>query len=111
MFVKHETLSVQRDDFVNGADPNNPWPEVFDEFSEQICQHISADSHDLLTPEFATTGLNEKAASQVILMDTLKNYFQFDFEGHWLYSGMFLHSFSWPCVSVRLPTPVRANYI
>ena len=68
MFVKHETLSVRRDDFVNGADPNNPWPEVFAEFSEQIRQHIGAESHDLLTPEFTTTGPNEKASSQVILM-------------------------------------------
>ena len=83
MFVKHETgketLSVRRDDFVKG-DPNNPWPEVFDEFSEQIRQHIGAEIHDLLTPEFTTTGPNEKAASQVVLMDTLKNYFQFNFE-------------------------------
>jgi hypothetical protein len=64
MFVKHktgkETLSVKRDDFVKG-DPNNPWPEVFDEFSEQIRDHIGAETHDLLTPEFTTTGPNEKA--------------------------------------------------
>ena len=83
MFVKHEsgkeTLSVRRDDFVKG-DPNNPWPEVFDEFSEQIRQHVGPETHDLLSPDFTTTGPNEKAAAQVVLMDTLKNYFQFDFE-------------------------------
>ena len=81
MFVKHEgkeTLIVRRDDFVKG-DPNNPWPEVFDAFSEQIRQHVGDETHDLLTPEFTTTGPNEKAAAQVVLMDTLKEYFQFEF--------------------------------
>ena len=78
-FVTHEgkeSLVVERDDFVQG-DPNNPWPEVFHEFSEQIRQHIGAEAHDLLTPHFTTTGPNEKAAAQIVLMDTLKNYFEY----------------------------------
>ena len=79
VFVQHEgketfTIQWQRDDFVKGS-PDNPWPEVFDEFSEQIRQHIGAETHDLLTPEFTTTGPHEKAAAQVVLMDTLKDYF------------------------------------
>ena len=78
MFVQHEgkeTLNVRRDDFVKGS-PSNPWPEVFDEFSEQIHLYVGAETHDLLTPEFSTTGPNEKAAAPVVLMDTLKNYFE-----------------------------------
>ena len=78
-FVTHEgkkTIVVERDDFVKG-DPKNPWPEVFDEFSEQIREHIGDETHNLLTPEFTTTGPNEKAASQVVLMDTMKNYFEY----------------------------------
>ena len=81
MFVEHEgkaTLIVRKDDFIKG-NPNNPWPDVFDEFSEQIRQHVGAETHDLLTPEFTTTGPNEKAAAQVVLMGTLKNYFAFEF--------------------------------
>ena len=81
MFVEHEgkkTLTVRRNDFIKG-DPNNPWPEVFNEFSEQIRQFFGAETHDLLTPDFTTTGPNEKAAAQVVLMDTLKDYFQFQF--------------------------------
>ncbi len=37
-FVKNEgkeTIAVQRDDFVKGS-PENPWPEVFNEFSVAI---------------------------------------------------------------------------
>ena len=82
MFVSHEgkeTLVVRRDDFVKG-NPANPWPEVFEEFSEQIKKHVGPATHSLLTPEFTTTGPNEKAAAQVVLMDTLKNYFEYMYE-------------------------------
>ena len=79
-FVQHEgkkTLIVQRDDFVKGK-PGNPWPEVFDAFSEQIREHVGPETHDLLTPDFTTTGPNERAAARVVLMDTLKNYFTYE---------------------------------
>ena len=79
-FVQHEgkeTLIVQRDDFVKGK-ADNPWPEVFDAFSEQIRTYVGPETHDLLTPDFTTTGPNEKAAAQVVLMDTLKNYFSYE---------------------------------
>ena len=72
MFVRHkgkETLTIQRDDFVK-ASPDNPWPDVFDE-SEQIRQYVGAGTHNLLTPEFTTTGPHEKATAQVVLMDTV----------------------------------------
>ena len=70
-FVEHKgkkEIVVRRDDFVK-ASPENPWPEVFDEFSEQIRKHIGEKTHDLLTPEYSTTGSAEKAAAQVVLMD------------------------------------------
>ena len=79
MFVEHEgkkELAVKRDDFVKGS-PDNPWPEVFDEFSEQIRKHVGDKTHYLLTPEFSTTGPTEKAAAQVVLMDSFKEYFTF----------------------------------
>ena len=79
MFVEHEgkkEIVVRRDDFVKGS-PANPWPEVFDEFSEQIRKNIGEKTHDLLTPEYSTTGPVEKAAAQVVLMDSLKEYFSY----------------------------------
>ena len=79
MFVEHEgkkEIIVRRDDFVKGS-PDNPWPEVFDEFSEQIRKHVGDKTHYLLTPEFSTTGPTEKAAAQVVLMDSFKEYFDY----------------------------------
>ena len=81
LFVEHEgkkELHVRRDDFVKGS-PDNPWPEVFEEFSEQIQKHVGGKTHDLLTPNFTTTGPTERAAAQVVLMDTFKEYFGYVF--------------------------------
>ena len=81
MFVEHEgkkEIIVRRDDFLKGS-PDNPWPEVFDEFSEQIRKHVGDKTHALLTPEFSTTGPTEKAAAQVVLMDSFKEYFTYMF--------------------------------
>ena len=78
-FVKHKgkkELEVRRDDFVKGS-PSNPWPEVFALFTDQIRQHVGENVHDLLLPNFSTTGPVEKAAAQVVLMDTFKAYFTY----------------------------------
>ncbi len=46
---------------------SNPWPEAFEEFSEQIRRHVGDKTHDLLTPSFSTTGPVKKAAAQVVM--------------------------------------------
>ena len=77
-FVQHEgkkTLQVRRDDFVKGS-PENPWPEVFSEFSTQIRDHIGT-AYELIVADFSTTGLVERAASEVVLMDAMQGYFQY----------------------------------
>lgn len=78
-FVAHEgkeTLTVRRDDFQKGS-PTNPWPEAFDQFSQEIRKHVGDETHDILTPNFTTTGAVERAAAQVVLMDCFKQYFRY----------------------------------
>ena len=80
LLVEHEgrkTLEVRRDDFVKGS-PNNPWPEAFDSFSEQIRRNVGDKTHSTLTPTFSTTGPVERAAAQVVLMNTFKQYFVYE---------------------------------
>src|SRR5262249_50413395 len=36
-------------------------------------------THDLLVPTFSTTGRVEKAAAEVVLLDTLQSYFSYEF--------------------------------
>ena len=81
LFVKHEgkeVIRVRRDTFVRGS-PDNPWSEVFSEFSAQIRSYIGEKTHDLLVPSFTTTGPVEKAASEIVLMNTFKKYFDYSF--------------------------------
>ena len=79
LFVEHEgkkTLKVRRDDFVKGS-ASNPWPEVFENFSSQINQHVGDKIYGALTPSFTTTGPVERAAAQLVIMDSFKEYFQY----------------------------------
>ena len=79
-FVKHKgkaKIVVRRDDFVKGS-PENPWPEVFHEFSAAIQKHIG-DAHRLIVADFSTTGPVERAASEIVLMDAMQAYFTYEF--------------------------------
>jgi hypothetical protein len=78
-FVQHAgkiVLTVRRDDFIKGS-PENPWAEVFPEFTRQIRDHIGRSTHDFFTPCFSTTGATEKAAFELALMDAMQSYFDY----------------------------------
>jgi hypothetical protein len=80
-FVKHQglaTIKVRRDDFIKGS-PDNPWPEVFTEFSDAIAEHIGR-QRDLVVCDFSTTGPCERAASEIVLMNAMKHYFKYELE-------------------------------
>ncbi len=78
-FVEHEgkkTIVVRVDHFTKGS-RDNDWESAFGDSSEGIRKNVGDEIHDLLTPDFSTTGPVEKAASQVVLMNTFKEYFGF----------------------------------
>ena len=70
-------VQIRRDDFIQGS-PENPWPEVFGEFAVQIRRHIGEATHDLLLPDFSTTGAVERAAAQVVLLDAMQSFFSLE---------------------------------
>ncbi|MEZ4298414.1 MAG: DUF4419 domain-containing protein [Polyangiaceae bacterium] len=69
------TLHVRRDDFVKGS-PENPWPDLFASFSEQISVHLGR-QRDLFICNFSTTGPCERAASEIVLIDAMQAYFRY----------------------------------
>jgi hypothetical protein len=78
-FVGHcgqKDLVVKRDDFVKGS-PENPWPEVFGEFSEPIRAHIGPEKHELFVADFSTTTPTAKAAMEIVLFDAMQPYFRY----------------------------------
>ena len=68
------SIDVRRDDFVKGS-PENPWPEVFGEFSAKVREHVGP-AIDLFLPAFSTTGPAERAAAEVVLLDAMRSYFR-----------------------------------
>ena len=69
-FVKHQgkvKIVVLNDELVKGKQTND-WTQVFTEFSISIRQQIGSVNHDLLVPTFSTTGVVEKAASEIVLL-------------------------------------------
>jgi hypothetical protein len=78
-FVQHqgkETLVIRRDDFMKGSQDNN-WPAVFDQFSVQIKDYVG-DKHGLIVADFSTTGALERTVSEIVLMDIVKQYFEYE---------------------------------
>jgi len=78
-FVHHDgkkTIDVRRDDFIKG-DAGNPWNEVFGEFSAQIKTFIGAQNHANIVASFSTTSEIERAANEIVLMETLQHYFDY----------------------------------
>jgi hypothetical protein len=77
-FVRHQgkvKLVVERPDFLLGRP--NPWPEAFAAFSDQIAGHVGK-LRDLVVADFSTTGPLERAATEVVLMDTFQAYFEYE---------------------------------
>lgn len=78
-FVQHEgkrIIRVERDGFVKGS-PLNDWEGVFSEFSDKIKEIVGEERHSLVVQNFSTTGILEKAAFEVTLMDALQAYFDY----------------------------------
>lgn len=78
-FVSHPErlrIQVRQDNFVKGS-PENAWPEIFHEFTEQIRNHVGPNIH-LFVPDFSTTGPVEQAAAEVVLLDAMQSYFKYD---------------------------------
>lgn len=78
-FVSHDDkkeIRIRRDDFVMGVFDND-WRGCFPEFSARIREHIGDENHRLIASDFSTTGDLERAASEVVLMDTVQSYFEY----------------------------------
>lgn len=78
-FVNHkekETIEIRRDDFVLNSD-KNAWNEVIDEFKFEISKRTNNNVADLFQANFTSTNEYSKIVSQIVLMDSMKSYFDF----------------------------------
>ena len=55
----------------------NPWEEVFDSFCNEIKVRVGEENYSQIVTAFSTTGLVERSANSIVLMDCVKSYFSF----------------------------------
>ena len=72
-----QVISVRRDDFVLGE--NNPWEEIFSEFSKKIAQTINEDLYSNIILNFSTSTKKEINAFEIAFMDIMSSYFDYEF--------------------------------
>jgi len=70
-------LVVRGDDF-RDVSADGAWLEVFAAFSQQLAEHIGP-RRDLVVCDFSTTGPIERAASELVLMDAMQQYFHYEY--------------------------------
>jgi hypothetical protein len=77
-FVRHEgkkMLLVDQASFIKGS-PDNNWQDCFSKFSDMIEEDIGS-KRNLFVSNFSTTGPVERAASEIVLMGAMKNYYKY----------------------------------
>lgn len=67
-----ETITICSNNFIKGFS-KNPWHEVFEVLSAIVKNHIG-DKHDLIVSDFSTTGSVERVASEMVLMEPVKQH-------------------------------------
>lgn len=73
-FAGKKDIEVEMPGFVKGG--NNPWKDSLNVFSSEIAKFIGR-KRDLLVSAFTTTGPVEQAASEVVLMGAMKEFFEY----------------------------------
>ena len=73
---EQQEIEIRKDDLLKGS-PDNAWEDVFEEFCEQITDRIGGDNYAHIVATFSTTGLVERAANAIVLMDTVQSYFEY----------------------------------
>ena len=66
-------VETDKDLFSKKAD----WPMLIGGFTSQIERWTQGDVAKTITADFSTTGLTERLASQITLMDAMKSYFEY----------------------------------
>ncbi len=58
-------------------DPDYDWENTLEQFRTEIVNHTKGDIAETLTADFSTTGLTERLASDITIMDAFKSYFDY----------------------------------
>lgn len=66
-----------RNDSLSWSFNDKEWATIISNFSDSLSSYVSPKLFKLFNPTFSTTGLKEKAAFQLTLMNTSKEYYEY----------------------------------
>ena len=72
-----KTLEVESPNHLLYETDKVDWDSIFNEFEKQIKSNTKNQIADIITADFSTTGITEKIASQITLMESVKKYFDY----------------------------------
>lgn len=75
-FNEKKTITIQKNEF-NKGNPDNDWESLLPQFGDSIKLYVGDELHSLILAEFTTSGVAERAAFGVTLMDALDSYFDY----------------------------------
>ena len=75
-FDNKKTLTVVSDDIELG-NVNSNWEAVFPQFTNQISDYTGRELTNILTADFTTTTQTSKIVSEITIMETVKEYFDY----------------------------------
>ena len=77
--VSHQGKMVLRveknNDVLNPA--KGDWAQLLNDFSACVAEHTKGEVADMMIADFSTTSMDERIASQITLMETVKTYFDY----------------------------------
>lgn len=79
-FVTHEgkmDLVMDSNNDILELVGNGDWELLLNDFSACVAQNTKGDVSEMLTANFTTTGITERIASQITLIDVVKTYFNY----------------------------------
>jgi len=77
--VSHQgkmVLRVEKDNDVLNPSKGD-WAQLLNDFSDLIAENTKGEVADMMTANFSTTSMDERIASQITLMETVKTYFDY----------------------------------
>jgi len=59
------------------GDPTSPWHEATNQFIKGVSDQAGSEIVEILRADFSTTGITEKVACEITIMDAMKPYFEY----------------------------------
>jgi hypothetical protein len=75
-FENKKTLNVLSNNIELG-NPNSNWESVFPQFTNQISDYTGKELTNILTADFSTTTQTSRIVSEITVMETVKEYFNY----------------------------------